>query len=101
MINRFLIAAAAVVLTTPLAVAGPVDSACMRSDRSASSRQLCGCIQQVADMTLGTADQRRAAAFFKDPDKAQEVRMSPSQADNDFWARYKAFAETAEAYCTR
>ena len=99
MINRLMIAAAAVVLTTPLAVAGPVDSACMRSDRSASSRQLCGCIQQVADMTLSRADQRRAAKFFSDADEAQQVRMSKSNADNAFWARYKAFAGAAEAYC--
>ena len=99
MINRFLIAAAAVVLTTPLAVAGPVDTACMRSDRSASSRQLCGCIQQVADMTLSRSDQRRAAKFFGDAERAQEVRMSKSDSDNAFWARYKNFATTAEAYC--
>ena len=101
MINRFLIAAAAVVLTTPLAVAGPVDSACMRSDRSASSRQLCGCIQQVADMSLTSADQRRAAAFFQDPDKAQEVRMSDRASDEDFWNRYKSFAQNAESLCAR
>ena len=100
MINRLMIAAAAVVLTTPLAVAGPIDSACVRSDRSAS-RQLCGCIQQVADMTLSRADQRRAARFFRDADEAQSVRMSTSDNDNAFWARYKKFAATAEAYCAR
>ena len=98
MINRLMIAAAAVVLTTPLAVAGPIDSACVRSDRSAS-RQLCGCIHQVADMTLSRADQRRAAKFFADADEAQQVRMSKSDSDNAFWARYKNFATTAEAYC--
>lgn len=98
MINRLMTAAAAVVLTTPLAVAGPVDSACLRSDRSAS-RQLCGCIQQVADMTLSRAEQRRASKFFSDADQAQKVRMSKSDADNAFWARYKNFATTAEAYC--
>ena len=98
MINRMMIAAAAVVLTTPLAVAGPIDSACVRSDRKAS-RQLCGCIQQVADMTLSRSDQRRAAKFFGDAERAQEVRMSKSDSDNAFWARYKNFATTAEAYC--
>lgn len=99
MINRFMIAAAAVVLTAPLAIAGPVDSACMRSDRN-TSRQLCGCIQRAADMTLSRADQRRAAKFFTDADQAQKVRMSKSDADNAFWTRYKNFAATAEAYCT-
>ncbi|MTH64437.1 hypothetical protein [Paracoccus shanxieyensis] len=101
MFNRLMIAAAAVVLTAPLAVAGPIDSACNRSERTASSRQLCNCIQQVADMTLSRADQRRAAAFFKDADSAQDVRMSKSNADNAFWGRYKNFADTAEAYCAK
>lgn len=98
--NRILIATAAVLLTTPLAVAGPIDSACVRSDRGTQNSALCGCIQQVADMTLSRADQRRAASFFKDADAAQHVRMSKSDADNAFWARYKNFASTAEAYCT-
>nr|WP_041527939.1 hypothetical protein [Paracoccus aminophilus] len=97
--NRFAIAAVAVVLTTPFAVAGPIDSACVRSDRGTQNGPLCGCIQQVADMTLSRADQRRAAGFFKDADAAQHVRMSKSDADNAFWARYKNFATTAEAYC--
>lgn len=99
--DRLMIAAAAVILTAPLAVAGPIDSACMRSDRNARSTALCGCIQQVADMTLSRSDQRRAADFFKDPHRAQEVRMSKSNADNAFWTRYKNFASTAEAYCAR
>ena len=98
MINRLMIAAAAVVLTTPLAVAGPIDSACVRSDRSAS-RQLCGCIQQVADMTLSGGDQRRAARFFKDPEAAHATWTSQSRSDDAFWDRYKSFGQTAQAYC--
>ena len=98
MMNRLMIAAAAVALTTPLAVAGPIDSACIRSERAASPR-LCGCIQQVANQTLSRSDQRRAASFFRDPHEAQEVRMSKSDRDNAFWARYKRFASQAEAYC--
>ncbi|MDQ7261013.1 hypothetical protein NM680_04255 [Paracoccus sp. PS-1] len=100
MFNRVMIAAAAVVLTAPLAVAGPIDSACVRSERGARNGQACRCIQQVADQTLSRADQRRAARFFRDADAAQEVRMSKSDADNAFWARYKNFAATAEAYCS-
>ncbi|MDO5604275.1 MAG: hypothetical protein Q4G25_03840 [Paracoccus sp. (in: a-proteobacteria)] len=99
--NRILIATAAIILTAPLAMAGPIDSACVRSDRGARAPQLCGCIQQVADQTLSRADQRRAASFFRDPHQAQVVRMSKSNADNAFWARYKRFASTAEAYCAR
>ena len=99
--NRILIAAAAVILTTPFAMAGPIDSACVRSERAAGNAALCGCIQQVADMTLSRSDQRRAAGFFRNAQQAQDVRMSKSDADNAFWARYKNFAATAEAYCTR
>ncbi|MDO5704300.1 MAG: hypothetical protein Q4G49_04410 [Paracoccus sp. (in: a-proteobacteria)] len=101
MLNRLIIAAAAVMLTTPLAMAGPIDNACVRSDRARGNAPLCGCIQQVANQTLSRADQRRAAQFFREPHKAQEVRMSKSNADNAFWARYRAFASTAEAYCRR
>lgn len=97
--NRLLIAAAAIVLTTPLAMAGPIDSACVRSDRGARQSALCGCVQQVANQTLSRADQRRAARFFRDPHEAQVVRMSKSDRDNAFWARYKRFAGAAEAYC--
>ena len=34
MLNRIAIAAAAVMITAPLAVAGPIDSACISSDRA-------------------------------------------------------------------
>ena len=97
--NRILIAAAAVVLTTPLAMAGPIDSACVRTDRGARQPALCSCAQQVANQTLSRSDQRRAAAFFRDPHQAQEVRMSKRDSDNAFWTRYKAFASAAESYC--
>ena len=96
-----MVAVAAVILTAPLAVAGPIDNACVRSERGARNPALCGCIQQVADMTLSRADQRRAAVFFRDAQQAQDVRMSKSGADNQFWGRYKNFAATAEAYCAR
>lgn len=99
MFNRILIAAAAIAMTAPLAMAGPIDSACVRSDRARGNAPLCGCIQQVANQSLSRSDQRRAANFFRNPHEAQEIRMSKSNADNAFWARYKAFAERAEAYC--
>ena len=99
MFHRIIIAAAAIVLTAPLAIAGPIDSACMNSSRARGNAPLCGCIQQVANQTLSRSDQRRAASFFRDPHRAQEVRMSKRDADNAFWSRYKRFAATAEAYC--
>ncbi len=81
------------------ASAGTIERACLNSDRRGADRAVCGCIQQVADMTLRDGDQRRAAKFFSDPDRAQEVRASDRDADNAFWDRYKNFSTTAEAYC--
>ncbi|WP_405405841.1 hypothetical protein [Paracoccus sp. Ld10] len=99
MLNRFVIAAATVVMTTPLAMAGPIDSACVRSDRARGNAPLCGCIQQVANQTLSRSDQRQAAQFFRDPHRAQEVRTSKSNSDNAFWARYRNFATQSERLC--
>ena len=82
-----------------MASAGAIDNACVKAGRAGANRALCGCIQQVADMKLTRSDQRRAAQFFKDPHKAQEVRQSDRKSDEDFWLRYKEFAATAEAYC--
>lgn len=93
--------AVSVPLSAPVALAGPIERACLNSDRRAANRQVCGCIQQVADMTLRGADQRKAARFFADPDAAQAVRMSKSDRDNAFWDRYKAFGAAAETYCAR
>lgn len=98
--TKTLIATSLLALALPMtAMAGSIESACLRSDRAAANRALCGCIQQVADMTLKGGDQRKAAKFFQDPDQAQKVRMSKSDSDNEFWARYKNFGETAAAYC--
>ncbi len=96
--KRIVLAAAIATITAPLAVAGPIDNACNRAERSASPG-LCGCIQQAADMTLSRADQRRAAAFFKNAQKAQEARASKRASDSAFWGRYKNFTATAEVYC--
>ena len=92
-------AAAALALPTfaPMAEAGPIRNACLRTDKG--NRTVCTCIQQVADQTLRGADQRRAARFFSDPDKAHDTWMSQRRSDDEFWERYKAFGAQAEAYC--
>lgn len=79
--------------------AGPINRACLKSGRKAASSQLCGCIQVVADTALSWGDQRRAAKFFKDPHRAQEIRQSDRARDEEFWLRYKAFGSRAEATC--
>lgn len=94
-----LCAVVAIPVFTSVASAGAVENACLRSDRKAVNRQLCDCIQQVADITLQGSDQRRVATFFKDPEKAQQVRLSKSKGDDAFWDRYRAFSAQAEAYC--
>ncbi len=103
MMKTFLFGATVVALTLStiptVAAAGPIERACMRSDRDAANRAICSCIQQVADMTLRNGDQRRAAQFFADPDRAHETWMSQRESDDAFWERYKNFGATAEAYC--
>ena len=81
------------------AMAGPIESACLQSNRSAANRSLCTCIQQVADITLGGGDQRLAATFFKDPERAQKVHMSQSSRDDAFWTRYVTFGQQAQMAC--
>lgn len=97
------LAAAIALLALPLAAtnvsAETIERACLKSDRQGANRALCGCIQQVADMTLRGGDQRRAAKFFTDPEEAQKVRLSDRDSDNDFWDRYKAFGESAQTFC--
>lgn len=98
---KLLFSAVALAITLPMipVLAGPIEHACNRSDRGAASPVLCSCIQSTANQTLSRADQRKAARFFRDPDLAQEVRMSPSAADNAFWARYRAFGDAAGRRC--
>ncbi|HMS96904.1 MAG TPA: hypothetical protein PKA03_17105 [Tabrizicola sp.] len=85
-------------LSAGIATAGPIQRACMASDRG-GDRALCSCIQQAADMTLSGSDQRRAAKFFKDPEVAHVTWVSQKASDDAFWERYKSFGQTAEATC--
>lgn len=87
------------VMSVGMAHAGAIERACMQSDHKAVSRSVCSCIQQVADQTLGGSDQRRAAKFFGDPDKANDVWLSQNRADDAFWERYKLFGSQAEVSC--
>jgi len=96
-----MLALALAVLAPATAAAGPIETACNRSDRPAATRTLCRCIDDVARRQLTRAEQRRAARFFRDPDEAQRVRMSRSDTDREFWRRYRAWGEAAEAACRR
>jgi hypothetical protein len=94
------LALCALILSAGIALAGPIEKACNKSDRKAANRMVCNCIQQVANMTLYSADQRRAAKFFDDPDKAHATWMSKTNRDNAFWDRYLQFGTYAEQYCS-
>jgi len=98
---RIALFAAALTLAATTAQAATISDACMASARSKGDSALCTCIQEAADRTLSRAEQRRAARFFKNPDEAQQVRMSKSDRDNEFWTRYRAFGDMAEAFCAR
>ncbi len=78
---------------------GPINSACLASDRRARSSQLCGCIQAVADQTLNRSDQARAVRFYGDPQSAQDTRQSKSASDERFWKAYSDYGNRAAQVC--
>lgn len=102
--KKIILAMALIALSLPATVeiagAGTIERACLKSDRKEANRSLCGCIQRVADVTLTSRDQRQASKFFKDPNKAQEVRQSNNRSNENFWKRYKAFGESASMFCS-
>lgn len=102
--KRMTLAALVAALAVPVAAPTPAEAnsimrACMASKRPGATRQMCGCIQQVADVKLSRSDQRLAARFFSDPHRAQEIRQSDRRSHEVFWLRYKAFGATAESSC--
>lgn len=82
-----------------LAASGVIDRACRQANRSAATPQLCRCIQKVANHSLNRSERRKAAKFFADPHRAQEVRQSNRDSDEALWKKYKAFGEKARATC--
>jgi len=80
--------------------ANPIERACNGSNRSAANARLCSCIGGVARATLSRRDMRRAARFFRDPSRAEDMRMSERRSDEAFWDRYLEFGEAAEAQCS-
>lgn len=86
---------------SPAVQATVIERACNASDRKAANRTMCGCIQDAADMMLSSREQRKAAEFFADPHKAQELRQSDSNYDERFWENYKEFGTVAAKFCSR
>ncbi|HBG99284.1 MAG TPA: hypothetical protein DDY29_11375 [Rhodobacteraceae bacterium] len=98
---RTLIIAAVLAVSAGTATAGPIERACLRSDRDGVNPRVCGCIQQVANRWLDASDQRLAAGFFRDPDQAQAIRASDTPEHDAFWQRYTSFGSSAAAACMR
>jgi hypothetical protein len=94
-----LVLSGALVLPAGDAEARRIERACIQSERTAANRQLCSCIQRVADQVLTNADQRRAARFFRDPQRAQEVRKDDSPSADAFWQRWRDFGRSAANIC--
>ena len=78
---------------------GPISRACLAADRDAATTQLCNCVQGVANAELSSADRGRLERFFKDPEFAHSIRISDTEANDDFWRRYQAFVSTARSTC--
>ena len=78
---------------------GPMSKACLASDRKARSKALCGCVQAVANRELSAGDQRIAASFWKDPQRAQDMRQSDNARHEKFWRGYKAYGQQVERLC--
>ena len=78
---------------------GPIYSACMRSDRKARSRSLCGCIQATANRALSSGYQSQAVKFYNNPQLAQDIRQSDRRADERFWTTYKQYSAAAKSSC--
>ena len=85
-------------LTGGAAQADTILRACLNGER-AGNPVLCSCIQEAANRTLTSGDQRLAATFFRDPDKAQAIRQSARRDHEVFWQRYKNFGAFAASIC--
>lgn len=82
-----------------ISASGPISRACLSSDRKARSAALCGCVQAMANRHLGAGDQSRAARFWRDPQKLQDIRQSDNPRNEVFWTKWKAFGADVETTC--
>lgn len=80
------------------AAAGELETACLA--RTVDAAETCTCIQGVANLTLSEKDQSRAVTLFRDPERAEEARMSRRSRDKAFWDRYERFGAEAAKRCS-
>ena len=79
--------------------AGTIERACLRADRSAATKSLCSCIEDVAKPMFSRSEMRRIAKFFKEPHLTQELRQSDRRSDERFWDQYKAWGAAVRGQC--
>jgi len=80
-------------------VNGAIAEACVDSDRRAANASLCNCIGRVASTELSRADQRQLISFFRDPERANDVKIDDRPPAEAFWTRYRDFTRAAERTC--
>lgn len=80
-------------------VNGAIAEACVDSDRRAANAALCNCIGQVASRELSRSDQRQLISFFKDPERANDIKIDDRPPAEAFWERYRGFTRAAERSC--
>ncbi|MGR3365163.1 MAG: hypothetical protein ACU0CY_13405 [Maritimibacter harenae] len=97
--STLLAATLAALIASPASAAGIIERACMSSERSGATALLCNCIQAVADELLAPHEQRKGAAFFSDPHKSQETRMSKNRSDSEFWEKWTSYGDKAAQLC--
>jgi hypothetical protein len=78
---------------------GALDRACRKSNRPSATPEMCRCIQRVANDSLTRSERRKAAKFFKDPQRAQNMRQSDRSSDKIMWKKYKVFGQRAREIC--
>ncbi len=90
---------ATVPLMTAPADAGWISDACLRANRDAASKEVCTCIDEVAQISLTRAERKKVSKFFRDPHKTQIIRASDRRSDKKFWERYQTFGARARQIC--
>ncbi|WP_298839712.1 hypothetical protein [uncultured Roseobacter sp.] len=85
---------------SPQFASGEIANACLKKNRRGASPARCGCVQAVANRTLTPSEKRRGAAFFGDPERVHEMKVSDSPANERFWEHWSRFADQAELICS-
>lgn len=76
-----------------------IERACRGSERRAATGTLCSCIQSVAEVSLTRQEQKIISKWFSNPEAAVRTSRSDHRKDEQLWARYRSFGNTAAKQC--